>query len=419
MGMNRARSGNAMLRFALMIASFAYIGLTMFELHGQWLFEHPTAANLERGARWHGSDARWWTVYGNHWSFEDPGKARDAYLNAARRSPLEWANWEGLANAYLQLGETGKAEAAARAGVIARPSAPLANWRLANLLLVRGRQQEAIPHLQVAASQRDMRPAVFELGWKILNSPQSILATLVPNNLEGRLDYLDFLVHGQRLAAGYEVWQQLRSSRDPAVQPAARAYLAALVNEGLSSDAARLWGELLEDSGRKGARPPGDLITNGDFEFDSSKDMLDWALSSGEGREVRFDKSVAYHGSRSLQVVFDGTANVDAVLLSQVVTVEPDRSYKFRGYIKTENITSDSGLQFCISSYGAPAADTFGRCGAGHIGGTLWTEEQIDFRTRPSTGFVHISLRRFASKRFNNLIRGRVWIDGLSLRETR
>ena len=183
----------------------------------------------------------------------------DAYLRALAINPFEQRIWEELATAYIQVREPKKAEAALRAGLAAMPHSPDAAWRLANFLLLQGRPNETVPYLRVAAaSERRMRPAVFDLAWKILPGPESILRDVVPTSVEARIDYLHFLLRRKKLIEGYEVWREVRQSRSDAVLDLGYAYVDALAAAGLGVQAARVWEEMVGDTGR--ARPEGVAI---------------------------------------------------------------------------------------------------------------------------------------------------------------
>lgn len=403
-------------RAILLTLGVAYVVLVIWNYHAQWLLDRPTPENLSRGVHRHPGNPALWSAYASYWLTENPERARDAYLRAAAINPLQPANWDGLATAYLQLGEQDKAEAALRASLAARPNSPRAAWRLANFLVLRGQQPEATPYLRVAAAtDPTLRPAVFDLGWKILDSPAAILRDLVPPILEARIDYLHFLMERKKLAEGYEVWGAIRSSHADSGLETGYAYLDALAAAAMGPEAARVWAEILEDTGRAGAKPPGELVTNGDFEFDLINAGLDWRLGPSPGFEIALDNFVLQHGSRSLRVTFDGTANPDFRHVWQLVPVEPNRGYRFRGYIKTQNVSTDNGLQFCVSAYAAPPADAFERCSKNRVGDDPWSLEQIDFRTGAGTRIVRIDLRRQKSMKFNNLLQGKVWIDDLSV----
>lgn len=180
--------------------------------------------------------------------------------------------------------------------------------------------------------------------------------------------------------------------------------------------AGHVWSEILEDTGRTAAQSAGELMTNGDFETDLPNAGLDWRLTEGAGYRITLDDFGPRQGSRSLRVVFDGSKNLDFQALSQFVPVEANREYRFRGYLKTENITTDNGLRFCVQSYAAPAKESFVRCGEGQIGDHPWSLEQIEFTTGPNTNVVLVSLNRQRSPKLNNLLQGKVWIDAVSIR---
>ena len=118
-------------------------------------------------------------------------------------------------------------------------------------------------------------------------------------------------------------------------------------------------------------------MTNGDFEAELPNAGLDWRLASGAGYKVSLDNFVLQHGSRSLRVTFDGSSNPNFAGVWQLVPVEPNSAYRFRGYIKTENVTSNSGLRFLVATVAGPAEETFVRYTENRIGTEPWTLEQL------------------------------------------
>ena len=403
-----------------MAAGIVYSAAVGVHFVGQWFLYRPTPENLSRGVRWNPGNPSLWTRYAGYLVFApdgfQPRQAADAYLRAAAINPLDPANWDGLASAHLQMGETEKAEAALRAGLAAMPHSPDAAWRLANFLLLRGRSTEAVPYLRVAAtSEPSMRPAVFDLAWKILPGPEPILRDVVPTSVEARSDYLRFLLGRKKLIEAYEVWRELQTHRSDALLGLGYRYVETLAIAGLGTEAARVWQEILAGTGRAWAKPAGELLTNGDFEAELLNKGLDWRLREGPGYTVSPDNFVLQHGSRSLQVAFDGSANTHFAGVWQLVPVEPNSDYRFRGYIKTENVTTDSGLRFLIATVAGPHGESFHRYTENRVGTDPWTLEQLDFRTGPNIRIVHVSLRRLPSKKLNNRIQGKAWIDSLSV----
>ena len=411
----------AFFRIVLLAGSLAYLAATSVHVAGQWLLDHPSKENLERGIRWDSRNPSLWARYARQWLFlpdiSESQRAVDAYLRAATLNPLDSGNWNGLANAYLQMGDKKNAETALRTELTAVPHSPDASWRLANFLLQEGRSPEAFPYLRAAATyERSFRFPVFDLGWKLLADPEVILRELVPSGVEARTDYLQFLLARRKLAEAYPVWKEIQTEKTVVVLGLGNAYVEALAAAGMGMEASRVWNELLDITGRTKTMPPGELLTNGDFEANLTNAGLDWRLTKGPGYKIELDEFVFQNGTRSLRVTFDGTSNPDFSGAWQVVPVEPNRDYRFQGYLKTDSITTDNGLYFGIASHGAPPEERFFHSTENRVETAVWNREQLDFRTGPNTRVVLISLRRSQSRKLNNLIQGKAWIDNLSLK---
>jgi hypothetical protein len=60
------------------------------------------------------------------------------------------------------------------------------------------------------------------------------------------------------------------------------------------------------------------------------------------------DRALAHSSKQSLRVIFDGSANLDFAQLVQFVPVKANRHYHFATFVRTESITTDSGVRFLI-----------------------------------------------------------------------
>lgn len=406
-------------RALLLAVAGIYVAAASANYAGRWALGHPTPENLLWGIRWSPANPELWAAYGRYLLFSpdgmQPDKAVAPLLQAIAGNPLDARNWDALASAYRQLGESRKAEAALRAGKAAAPYSPDPAWVLANFLLLQGRAEEAFPYFRTAAhADRTLRPAVFDLGWKLLGDSGSVFRNVVPPDFQDRSDYLWFLISRQRLAGSYPVWQELRRNHED-VTDLGYAYVDHLATDGLDADAVKVWTEILQDTGRSAAKPEGEMLCNGDFESDLPNAGLDWRLSTGPGYTIALDNLAAQHGSRSLRVSFDGTLNVDFGAIWQRIPVQPDHDYQFRGYLKTENITSDTGLFFEVATVSSTPGEGFFLAGEERIGSNPWLLSQLTLHTGPTTHIVSVCLRRHVSRKLNNRLQGRVWMDNVSL----
>jgi hypothetical protein len=218
-----------------------------------------------------------------------------------------------------------------------------------------------------------------------------------------------------KLGDGEPVWAALRAARSVEAQRLGSEYAGALAAAGQGQTAQRIWGQVLADSGREAARRPGDFLTNGDFELNMPDAGLDWRFQQQPGYEIGIDNLVAQQGTRSLRVTFDGSANLDFSGVWQLAPVPPNRRYRFRAYMKLENVTTDQGIVFCVSPVAAPRAEQFVACTENRVGTETWMLRQLDFRAGPGTSVVLVQARRRQSQKLDNLIRGKVWIDDAAI----
>ena len=406
-------------RVALLLSALAYLISLGISLAGQWMLDAPTPENLERGIQWDSRNPALWARYARQWHFlassPESQRAVEGYQKAASLNPLDPSNWKELASAQMERQDLDGAEVALRGELAAVPHSPQASWRMANLLLVRGRTAEAYPYLRIASNERSLRVPVFDLARRLEEDPEVIRRDLVPQTPEARADYLQFLVSREILDEAYPVWQEVARNGSPETIRLGNSYVDALVRAGKGSDAARVWDELLAITGQK-PRPEGELLTNGDFENQFLNAGLDWRLTPSAGYQIALDAFLFQNGTRSLRVTFDGTVNPNFEGISQTIPVDPNRRYRFQAYLRADGITSDNGPFFRIGSRGAPPEETFTVTTPQRVQTMGWVREQLDFQTGPRTSLVIIQLRRLPSQKLNNLVQGKVWIDNLSVK---
>jgi hypothetical protein len=174
-----------------------------------------------------------------------------------------------------------------------------------------------------------------------------------------------------------------------------------------------VWREALRAAGQPYEGPANhSLIWNGDFARDFSDGGLDWRWNSPFGAAIDFDAPPA-SGGRSVRLDFGGAANVDLAQPLEYVPVAPSRSYHFHGDMRTEGISTESGIYFAITDpnhSGAVNVRTENLTGS-----HPWVPVDAEFTTGGETHFVAVQLRRVPSRLFENKLSGAVWIGGLSL----
>ena len=192
----------------------------------------------------------------------------------------------------------------------------------------------------------------------------------------------------------------------------ARNYVEFLVRESGGGAALAAW--TLYAGPRSPGYPASSRIFNGDFESDPISSRFDWTIEPASGMAIDFDREVKHAGGRSLRVRFDGTANPSELGVRQETFLEPGR-YRLRGYVRTADLSTDEGVALRVVSNGGTVPID---AATQKLRGTNdWTLVERVFDAPAGGGLVRVGLARKATLKFDNRLRGTVWIDQVSISE--
>jgi hypothetical protein len=192
------------------------------------------------------------------------------------------------------------------------------------------------------------------------------------------------------------------------------AFLDMLVGQERYDDAGSVWRQAtsLPESSPP-AQDARSLVFDGGFEKDLSGGGFGWQETDVAGAVFDFDSDVKHSGERSARVVFDGTQNLHYEYLFQQILVTPGTPYRFQGYLRTNQISTDTGVQFEI--YDPKDQKNLDVFTPNERGTQPWTLEEADFKTGPQTHLVRVRLSRAPSTRLDNKIGGAVWVDDVKI----
>jgi len=115
------------------------------------------------------------------------------------------------------------------------------------------------------------------------------------------------------------------------------------------------------------------------------------------------DHSNAKEGLTSLLIQFAGKQNPEFRDLWHYLAVEKGRAYMLQFWMKTEGLTTDEGVY--VNADGATSEK--------QIGTTYWRQFSVPFTA--TSDLVRVTVARNASRKFDNLIKGKVWLDGFTV----
>jgi tetratricopeptide (TPR) repeat protein len=337
------------------------------------------------------------------------------YRRAIQLNPRSPYYKVDLAGALETEGNNAEADSYFRAAQAAYPISAEVSWKYGNFLLRQDRLPEAYAeiHRAVMVDPQLIPPAVSQV-WHSDPDVHLLLDQVLPETAEAYTQALGFLTDAQDPAAALEVWRRL-IAKDPHTDWKWVFMLTdMLVKQEKFDEAGTVWRQAVENNpGTSPGYAGNSLVYDGGFEKDISGGGFGWRQMDAKGADFDFDSEVKHSGSRSARLIFDGTENLAYEGLFQCVLVSPATHYRFQGFIRTEQISTESGMRFEI----VDPKDQ------GHLDiltpnetGTLpWTLEQVDFTTGPHTRMILIRLARKPSARLDNQLRGTVWIDDVTL----
>lgn len=371
------------------------------------------AARLEPG------NARYWEHIGlyNQWNLEHRNlpEAIHDLQRAAKIDPRAEHPWMELADAEEMQGEVSRARQAYEMAQSDDPISPSVAWRYGSFLLREEDFREGFAELRRALTVEPLLEAsAISECWAADPEVSAIVDQLLPQTSDSYIRAINYFVSHKQARAALVVWGHLWKSNQPFAMASTVDLVNELIHEDRMRDARNVWKEALQATGwphSTGNTPS--MIFNGGFEQDFLDGGFDWRESRADGVSYAFDDGVSHTGRRSLRVSFDGTANINFQNIFQYAAVEPRCRYRFAAFLRTEAISTDSGIRFEIFDPRHPAeVQTW----TPSLRGTNpWTRETVNVESGPETHLLEILLRRTPSSKFDNKLRGIVWVDDISL----
>jgi hypothetical protein len=380
----------------------------------------PSEENLLRATRFTPLNPNPYYRLGLYYQLSIEGRDLNQSLHylkeAIERDPFDQRYWLTLAKALSRMGETKSSEAAIERALFVFPTGYTGRWTAANLFLQQDDFEKALLHFSyILANYPDRSNMVYEVLFRTGQDPDFILDRVVPANPSSFNQYLSYLYEiGDRQAAT-EAWARKVSLGYRSDRAETLRHIDFLISGGALNEASRVWGSRLKEEGLP-VPSDGNLITNGDFEREK---MLgggfDWKIIPAPGVSILFDPSVVFSGKKSLKIRFDGKGNVDFHHVYQFVSWEPNKDYLLRAEMKTQGLTTKSGIKMEVVGVG-PGLQAASEPLTGDNG---WRDVTIAFHTPGQSQGGIVRLRRERTDKFDRFISGSAWLDNVQLTEKR
>jgi tetratricopeptide (TPR) repeat protein len=410
-------------RGAILALAACLFVLLSYQAGRLWLAERDTRSDsprrLERGAALEPGNAEAWDALGRFRQLDftnpDLSGALADYQQAVRANPLSAHHWMNLAAAYEANGDIERARDAFLHARSVYPMSAEVAWNYGNFLLRQDQSAQGYQEIQHAVrSDPKLLTLAISRTWRSSRDVNTLLDQVLPAAADAYVLALDYFASTKQVDPGLVVWQRLVTLGAPVAVVKSFPFLDELIAEDRSSDARKVWMDALAMAGLNHDEPLGhSLIWNGDFAQDFIGGGLGWRWHTPVGVDFAFDSAPQTYGVRSAEFFFGGGNNLELTEPQQYVAVEPNRSYRFHGYMRTESISTEMGMRFLIIDPNHAGAVTV--MTENLTGSHPWTATDLEVVTGPETHFVLVSLRRDASRMFDNKLSGTAWIADVSL----
>ncbi|HUO34594.1 MAG TPA: hypothetical protein VMU43_06360 [Candidatus Acidoferrum sp.] len=408
----------ALCIFIALILSYQSVQLAISDA----LVRSDNPANIARGVSLEPGNGDAWDRLGrfHEWDFTNPNPALAAseYLHATQDDPNSARFLMDLASAYEANGEIGLAEQAWSHAWTVYPSSAEVEWNYGNFLLRQENFAEGYALIrQAVTTEPSLLPLAISRTWRASQDIPALLDQALPATPSAYFQALDFFASIGNTDAGLEVWRRIVALHQRIALPQTFPFFQALIEADRSAEARRTWSEAIAAAGlpRENESVPS-LVWNGDFSLAIQNGGLGWRWSNPVGANLDFDAPPPGCPGRSVRIDFDGGSNIDLSQPVEYIPVEPDRAYHFRTLIRTQGITTESGLGFLLTDANHDGALNES---AGSLTGTNpWTPVDAVFTTGSGTHFLRLCLRRAPSRLFDSKLGGSVWIANVSLVES-
>ncbi len=359
----------------------------------------PDPAIYERATKYDPSNADYHfilaQIYNYSTQYLDLKRAGEEYEAAVRLNPHRAEHWVELSKYYEQMGDLERCRYAMKMALEKDPNWAQRHWAAANLYIRLNDLRSADFELRRTADlDVSYLTQVLDLVWRFYEDPGRIMSTHVPNTKDANLTALGYFI-SQKSERGAELaWAKLKTFE---TKPQERfGYIEYLVSLGKPHLAWEIFS--FPQSAKSAA-----LIFNPSFETEPTNGAFDWRFSSWEHAEARRDTTGAKDGMSSFLVNFSGKENVDYSHVWHWLPVEKGRPYKLQFWMKTEAISTNEGMYVEVD----------GQASEKQLGTTYWQQFTIPFTA--TADLVTVRLRRVPSRKFDNQLKGKVWLDAFTL----
>lgn len=399
---------------ACLTLTVVYIGLVADQFLADYFSSKLDLASLQLAAQLEAGNADYQYRLGHYFlqTQYEPQTAAQFFRSAAALNPHHASYWLELSRTYRRLADTNLQEAALQRALAADPSTPEVAWEAANFYWILGETDKALQEFRVVlANDPYLPPAALDRCWRIKPDVDALLRDVVPRNADVYASFLDFLISRNEPAAAAKVWAEMVELQHPVETRHVFDYVRYLIDRQEVAQAHQAWRQAAGLADLSAYQPsPENLVVNGDFSLPVLNGGFDWLYEKSSDVVLALDSTESHSGHRSLSIAFD-SRGIEDVGIRQLIPVEPNTTYEFSAYFKSQGLQGAGGPRFLLEDR-VTRANYF--ASEELKDADFWKQVGGTFSTGADTRLLVLRIQRVPP---GNAIRGKLWIGDVQLTE--
>ncbi|HEY1272932.1 MAG TPA: carbohydrate binding domain-containing protein, partial [Terriglobales bacterium] len=310
----------------------------------------PDVERLQKAVRLAPGNAKYHEKLGRmiFLAHNDVASAAEEYRIASNLNPHNAQYWLELASARRILDDDAGQRYALERAIEADPTTPDVAWEAANFFLVQGETDKALREFHmVVAGDPSQAPTALQLAMHVADV-DTILRQVLPPVPDAYLMFIEQLTSVHDSAGAEKAWVELVRLGKPFEKYRALQYVDYLIQQKDIGRARIVWNQTAQLCGLGAYLASRDnLVVNGGFVSDILNKGFDWRYRKQGGVEVALDPTDLHEGHRSLSISFNGNGVTEAGIF-QFVPVDPEATYDFSAYYKSDNLEAVGGPRFAV-----------------------------------------------------------------------
>ncbi len=390
----------------------SYVFLATREFVAAYLARVPELASLQEAVRLQPRNADYHHRLGRYLEevSHNPSAAAAEYQASAGINPHKARYWFDLAKMDQLQGDAQGQRTAIERAIQANPATPYVAWEAANFYLIHGEVGGALREFRLAMQgDPSLVPSALELCWRAKPDASMLLREAIPPQSDAYVSFLNMLMGKKQTDSAAQVWSSLVQLHQPFAAGSVFDYVKYLLAQHGVEEARSAWQQAAPLTGLSAYLPSSaNLMVNGDFSLDVLNGGFDWNYEQQPAVTLSLDPTEFHSGHRSLLISFDGSGVSDASIF-QAIPVQPNATYEFTAYYKTDTIEGAGGPRYAVLDYynGKKYFESE------ELKNTeFWKSTTGTFMTASDTKLLAVRIERDPP---GSPIRGKLWVDDVQL----